>query len=625
LRALLSPYWHSINGQDKYLKRTAHQLIFAVVILCPVFVALFHGLDAWAQGFDSTEESRFDGPAELPRVYVRTALADTRSFGQVVSVRQGDDLQAALNQASCGDTLKLQAGATFSGTFRLPPKPCDDAHWIILRTSAPDDSLPPEGTRITPCYAGVASLPGRPDFHCTRTRNVMAKIEFDGKSDSGAALVFLPGANHYRIIGLEITRTISGVSVHNLVYADEKGTADHIVFDRVWAHGNAQDETKGGVHLSDTVYTAVVDSFFSDFHCIAITGVCTDAQAINGGGGNHAGGPYKIVNNFLEASGENILFGGSAATTTPGDIEIRHNYLFKPMIWKPGQPGLVTGASGKPFIVKNHFELKNAQRVLFEGNVLENVWGGFSQTGFSILLTPKNQAPNVCPACRVTDITIRYSRISHVAGVLQIANGLSGTGGAAAAGERYSIHDLLVDDIDGDAYKGFGSFAIIGSATPLLKDVRIDHVTAFPPRVLFSILSSGDQPKMSGFSITNNIFSAGTLQVTSAGGGPRNCAFRADAQGPDGVFKSCFSNSIVTHNLIVGGEGWPRGNISAKNPSAAGFRSLPKGHGMDYRLCLERDETTSCKKPSPAVKAGTDGKDIGADIEAIEKATRGVI
>jgi hypothetical protein len=91
------------------------------------------------------------------------------------------------------------------------------------------------------------------------------------------------------------------------------------------------------------------------------------------------------------------------------------------------------------------------------------------------------------------------------------------------------------------------------------------------------------------------------------------------------VFKSCFSNSIFTHNLIVEGGGWPRDNISAKNPAAAGFPSVPKGQGMDYRLCREKNETTSCKKPSPAVKAGTDGKDIGADIEAIEKATNGVI
>ena len=96
------------------------------------------------------------------------------------------------------------------------------------------------------------------------------------------------------------------------------------------------------------------------------------------------------------------------------------------MTWKPGQAGLVTGSSGYPFIVKNHFELKNGQRVLFEGNVLDNVWEAFSQSGFPILLTPKNQAPNLCPLCRVTDVTIRYNKVSHVAGVLQIANMLLG-------------------------------------------------------------------------------------------------------------------------------------------------------------------------------------------------------
>jgi hypothetical protein len=98
-------------------------------------------------------------------------------------------------------------------------------------------------------------------------------------------------------------------------------------------------------------------------------------------------GPYKIVNNFLEASGENIIFGGGHATSAPADIEIRHNHMFKPLIWMRGQPGFVSGADGSPFIVKNLFELKNAQRVLFEGNLLENTWGGFSQAGFGILIT----------------------------------------------------------------------------------------------------------------------------------------------------------------------------------------------------------------------------------------------
>ena len=554
---------------------------------------------------------------------MRTTLADTPAPGHVHLVKGGDNLQEALDRAKCGDTLKLQAGATFTGVFRLPEKPCDDGHWIILRSSAPDDSLPAANTRMTPCYAGVASLPNRPDFHCIAAHNAMAKIEFSGKGGSGP-LFFSPAANHYRLIGLEITRGSPGAEVQNLVSPTDKGTADHIIFDRVWLHGTAQDETARGIYLSGTTYVAVIDSSFTDFHCIAVTGACTDAQAISGGGGSNPSGPYKIVDNFLEASGENILFGGSGATQTPADIEIRHNYLFKPIVWKPNQPGFVGGVDGRPFIVKNHFELKNAQRVLFEGNILENSWGGFTQTGFSILLTPKNQSPNVCPLCRVTDVTIRYNKITHVASALQIANVLSDTGGMSTAGERYSIHDLLVDDIDGETYKGFGAFALILSVNPPLKNVKIDHVTAFPPRVLFSIFNSVERPKISNVTITNNIFNASAREIGSVGGGPKNCAFHPEAQGPAGVLKSCFANSTFTHNLIVGGDGgWPPGNIVVRNASAAGIRDFHEGRGGDYRLCKGKDDSPSCKAASPHLHSGTNGGELGADIEAIERVTAG--
>src|SRR5438093_5465661 len=53
----------------------------------------------------------------------------------------------------------------------------------------------------------------------------------------------------------------------------------------------------------------------------------------------------------------------------PRSTLFRYTSLFRSMIWKLGSPGYVGGAWGNPFIVKNHFELKNARRVLFEGNV----------------------------------------------------------------------------------------------------------------------------------------------------------------------------------------------------------------------------------------------------------------
>src|ERR1700722_3305760 len=110
------------------------------------------------------------------------------------------------------------------------------------------------------------------------------------------------------------------------------------------------------------------------------------------------------------------MFGGGSATATPADIQISHNHFFKPLTWLSGHSGFVGGSGGNPFVVKNHLELKNAQRVLAEDNVFEDTWGGFSQAGFSILLTPKDQydaqtKTNICPLCEVTDVTIRFSTI----------------------------------------------------------------------------------------------------------------------------------------------------------------------------------------------------------------------
>jgi hypothetical protein len=563
----------------------------------------------------------FDGPAELPRVYIRSSLKDTPAPGRIRLVEQNDNLQNAIDDAKCGETLKLKAGATFSGKFRFPKKSCDDAHWIIIRSSASDNELPPEGTRITPCYAGLASLPGRPDFHCASPTNVIAKIVFDDKGDSGP-IVFASGANHYRLIGLEITRARPEVHLRDLIATDDRDSiADHLIFDRIWLHGTPTDETKSGLHLSGVTYAAIVDSYVSDVHCIAGQGTCTDAQAVNGGTGDSPGGPYKIVNNFLEASGQSIMFGGAGGSTTPLDIEIRGNHLFKPLIWKMGTPGFVASYTGKPFIVKNHFELKNAQRVLFEGNLLENSWGGFTQTGFSIVLTPANQGGH-CPECHVTDITIRYNLIRHVASALNIGN-LSGKQQApSSGGERYSIHDLLVDDIDGDAYAGFGSFAIIISNAPPLKSVHIDHVTAFPQKALLSLMNRG--PKIDDFQVSNSVFTAGSRQLAGAGGGPANCAQGRDD--PAMLLKNCFSNATFSNNLIIGGTGgWPPGNILVGNAKEAGFRDFKGGQGGDYRLCRGKDDGGNCTRSSPALAKSSDGKAMGADVEGIEKATAGII
>src|SRR5207249_2684876 len=88
---------------------------------------------------------------ELPRAFLDTTLV--APSGQIIAVPAGGDVQAALNAAQPGDVITLQAGATFTGPFTLPNK--TGTGWIIVRTSAPDSSLPAPGTRVTPSYAAV--------------------------------------------------------------------------------------------------------------------------------------------------------------------------------------------------------------------------------------------------------------------------------------------------------------------------------------------------------------------------------------------------------------------------------------------------------------------------------------
>jgi hypothetical protein len=579
-------------------------------ILIPLVLAFSFCAATSGQTSKVSDKPNFDGPAELPREYVKSSLKDSPAGGKTWAVHDAKEFKETVASASCGDVIDLQAGAVFSGTVTLPAKNCDDLHWIIIRTSAPDSALPAENTRLTPCYAGIASLPGRPRWNCSSTANVLAKIEFDGSGGSGP-LMFSPGANHYRLIGLEIT---ASANVYNLV--EFLGPADHVIFDRVWMHGTAQGEAVRGILLGQSRYIAVVDSFFTDFHCIAKTGTCGDTQALAGGIGDGPMGPYKIVNNFLEASGENLIFGGGGGTATPQDIEVRHNHMFKPLTWMKGQPGYVGGKDGNPFITKNLFELKNAQRVLLEGNIMENTWGGFTQVGFGIVLTPRN--PGGCSPCKVTDVTIRYNYISHVGAGIQIANALSNFG-TALDGQRYSIHDIVIDDINGAKYNGPGELAQISvnPGAPLLQNLTIDHITAFPAHSLFVIggflANSGP---MKNFVFTNNIVSVGTAPVWSTGGGPANCAFHDD---PRTTFSTCFAPSTVVGNVIInappayGSGSWPPHNFFAKSSGAVKFANFNGGDGGDYHL----------QPSSPYKGKATDGKDIGADVDAIHAATAG--
>lgn len=566
-----------------------------------------------------------DGPAHLPHGCVYTGLDGTPSPNQVISIASGGDVVSAIKAASCGDTIQLQEGASFTlkGDPVFPSKGCDSKHWITIRTSAPNSALPPEHVRINPSYAGVASLSGRPTYSGP-DKNVMAKLIVTGG--------FIQIGDQYRLIGLEITRPHDGKWYNALV-----GLAgSHIILDRNWIHG---DPTADTTHLVETLagadHVAIINSYMTDAHCKASPATCSDAQDWSDGG---HGTFMKAYNNFMEASGQSILFGGAAAVIITSDIEIRLNHMFKPLTWNPLDKKFI----GTKFTVKNNFELKEGQRILVEGNIMENTWGGFTQVGANILVTPKNQSgsngKNLCPICFVSDVTLRYNYIRHGAQGLQIANGLSDNGGWSLGGHNYSIHDLVFDGMQySECYQCANFLNELDSeyksdtpppAAEVLHDVTLNHITVVNTGFLaggkiatgFMAMNgppAGNKtatPRIDNILLTNSIADAGTSGAYPTGGGSDDCAVGektiADMVAACWTGASGFTANLLVTDYETSTLVFPTGNFTTSAWSKVGFVNFNSGDSGDYHL----------QQSSEYHDAGTDGKDLGANIDAVDYA-----
>jgi hypothetical protein len=228
-----------------------------------------------------------------------------------IRVSEGQDLQAAIRAAKPGDVILLASGAHFSGNFVLP-KHGDTSAFITIRTDA--EGLPERGVRTGPEYSGRLAVLQSPN-------NV-------------SALRTAPGAHHWRIEHLEFRANAGG---YGDIIALGNGGKDQsrvedvphdIVLDRVYVHGDPLMGQKRGIALN-SASTEIVNSYIADIRAVG-----QDSQAIAGWNGP---GPFTIVNNYIEAAAENILFGGAdpaIAGLIPQHIVVRGNHIARPPEWR---------------------------------------------------------------------------------------------------------------------------------------------------------------------------------------------------------------------------------------------------------------------------------------------------
>jgi hypothetical protein len=486
-----------------------------------------------------------------------------------LTVTAGGNLQAALDAAKPGDTILLEAGATFTGSFKLPAK--GGSAYITIRSSAPDASLPPAGTRITP-----ASSP------------LLAKIR---STSAGPAFRTAAGASYWRLLFLEVLPSTSTSSA-TLVEFGAAGSSQstlasvphHLIIDRCYLHGDPGFGQRRGVALNSGD-TQIVSSHFSDFK-----GVNQDTQAIAGWNGP---GPFLIDNNHLEAAGENIMFGGgdpSIPNLVPSNIVIRRNLVTRPLAWM-----------SQGWTVKNLIEFKNAANALIEGNTIENNWAA-GQQGYSIVLTPRNQG-GTAPWSVVRNITVQNNVIRHVAAVFNVL-GYDNLAPSQRT-EAIVIRNNLAYDVSTKygttGHPANGWFAVIGAGP---RNITFDHNTVDNDGSSLIQFYKGAAPdtKIYGFVLTNNLMRRNKYGVIGS-----------DVAEGLATLSAYTPGAIVLKNALAGASAalYPAGNdFPSLAQWLADFTSVASAN---YQLVAT----------SRSRHAGTDGKHLGVDFGELNAAMTG--
>jgi len=474
--------------------------------------------------------------AESPRLPLERVETNTPApTGRTIRVAAGGDFQDALEKAKPGDLILLTPGVEYEGPFYLPKKEGDG--WITIRSSAPESVLPP-GTRARPEQA--AAMPA-----LTARRQ--------------AVLIAQKGAHHFRFERVEI-RPRDGDFLYNVVLLGDntlewEDLPHHFIFDRCYIHGDPRKGSRRGIALNSR-HSAVINSHLSDFKEVG-----ADSEAILGWGGP---GPFHIVNNYLEAAGENLQFGGGQDPKikglVPADIEIRHNHLAKPLSWMPQHASY----SGTPWLVKNLFELKNAKRVRLDGNIFEYNWltPGY---GFAIVFTVRNENGR-SPWSVIEDVTFTNNIVRHSPNGVNIL-GHDDIHPPSEQTKRVSIRNNLFEDIDASRWGGRGTLYQVLDGTA---DVAIEHNTGFQSGT--ALLGIG-APHVR-FVFRNNIAMHNEEGISGRGTGVGWASL-----------EKYFPEAVVEKNVLIGGESlslrYPQNNFFSESVEAVKFVGPAQG---DYRL-----------------------------------------
>lgn len=593
------------------------------------------------------------------------------SAQSTVVVPAGGNLQAAINSAPCGSTIILQAGATYtapSSAFVLPAKGCTT--YSVIRTS--NVAQLPVDRRVTvadrPNMARVVAIGGRGAFQIAANSTYWALIGLEVTNQSSGT-----EAEHVQ----DLLGSVDGGYNRNSKPA-------HFLIDRCYIHPQedglpTSDPNYNFRTASHGVAWNVADLTISNSRLTGFLGAYRHGQNINIDSEaiaySSGPGPLNVFNNSIDAWYAGILTGGAdtdsdnfgtiasatsnsvfTITITGGTAPIAGDMLavgnpgkeysackvasvsgntvscLKPLVWNAqqnvgGPDGMVaapTPVAGQPVkwrgyvmdninVIRNDFtidpfwaqywrtrtgnnpkgyvEYKNGNNIRHEGNTHD---GWPANVGFGL----QNQSGSA-PWSSIRNVILRnnlFRRYSYAFGPMSITgySRLTERGGNVLIDNNLVYGPGGTNDVNGNA-SAFFTVSVGDGPYTVTKNTVIDN-------------GGGFTQQFDRF-IGTGIFKDNILNGKEYG---NQCLVESH-------ITSCFTTVDSNKNLIVNNRNvnpadilsyWWANSIVVSDTAAVRFTDVAT---HNYRLL----------STSPGYRAGTDGKDIGVDIDALNAALGG--
>jgi len=428
-----------------------------------------------------------DGTTGL-QVYLNTAAAVTGSANQQILIPP---------TTACTGNYQLN---TRAGTG-----------WIVVRTSAPDSSLPPEGVRINASYASV--MP------------VMSTVNTYGNGLDAVFYPANPSTSNWRFVGLQFTA--QGGNHRDLAVAIGTGQGSNIILDRdiLFSDGFGGDTitTTGGTVSNQTAVgmlfngsnMMVVNSWITLFCSAAATAIdITAAQGV------------LIDNNYINAPGISIFHqenpSSEASIAQGSNFQISRNFF----AWNPAWINSV--------VTREHIEFKAGNLIWIFGNTFTAEWTDHQTGSYTNAIALNSRNGNIGSIQfnnYLADITIENNEFYSVPGIAGIWGDENNFVSVdTPATQRVLFRNNLAYNING--YYGSGTNSTSGQAFELrgsLENAVFSHNTILGMQGILPAIFAWNGGAGSGIRFLNNILPATYDDWWGPGNG--NIAFGQDTSG----------------------------------------------------------------------------------------------